>query len=108
DVLHSLPSEARGEPKAIDPKAPTAVLLVGSYAGLGVHSLLSIQRLFPNYYRNFIFVSIGVIDSATFKNVEEVEVVRRRTEQSLKEYVALAQRLGLAADYRMGIGTEAV
>src|SRR5439155_15654719 len=42
------------------------------------------------------------------KNVEEVEIVRRRTEQSLKEYVALAQRLGLAADHRMGIGTEAV
>src|SRR5207249_1589154 len=34
DVLHSLPSELRGYPKKIDPRAPTAALLVGSYAGL--------------------------------------------------------------------------
>jgi amino acid transporter len=108
EILPSLPQAASAGPKALEPKAPTAVLLVGSYAGLGVHQLLTVLRLFPKYYQNFVFVSVGVIDSATFKNVEEVEVVRSRTEASLKEYVALAQRLGLAADYRLAVGTEAV
>ncbi len=88
--------------------APTAVLLVGNYSGLGVHSLLTIQRLFPDYFKNYIFVSIGVIDSATFKGIEAVEEVRQNTEKSLNEYVRTAHGLGLAADYRMKVGTDAV
>lgn len=107
EVLTALPN-TQPEPKPLTPTAPTAVLLVGGYSGLGVHSLLTVQRLFPNHFKNFIFLSVGVIDSATFKGVEEVEEVRHRTEDSLKKYVALAQRLGLAADFRMAIGTEAV
>jgi amino acid transporter len=106
--LPSVPMTPHGEPKKIEHRQPTAVLLVGSYAGLGIHSLLTIQRLFPNYYKNFIFISVGVIDSATFKDVKEVEEVRERTEKALERYVALAQGLGLAADYRYSMGTEAV
>jgi hypothetical protein len=108
EVLNALPTRADADEKPVDPNAPTAVLLVGSYAGLGIHSLLTIQRLFPGYFKNFIFVSVGVIDSATFKNVEEVEEIRARTETSLKKYADLARRLGLPSGYRMAIGTEAV
>ena len=89
------------------PNAPTAVLLVGGYGGLGVHSLLAVQRLFPRHFKNFIFVSVGVIDSATF-NSKEVEEVRHRTRTALDEYQALAQRLGIAATTRMAVGTETV
>jgi len=83
-------------------------MLVSGYSGLGVHQLLQVQRLFPGLYKNYLFLSVGVIDSATMKGVEEVELTRRRTEDALKSYTALAQRLGFAADYRMSIGTEAV
>ena len=107
-ILMDLPSTPHGPPKKLDPSAPTAILLVGSYAGLGIHSLLSIQRLFPNYFKNFIFVAVAVVDAATFKGVEAVDEVRNRTEESLKRYVELAQRLGLAADYRLSIGTEVI
>jgi hypothetical protein len=51
---------------------------------------------------------VGVIDAASMKGIEEVDRVRLRTRQSLEQYVHLAQRLKLAADYRMEIGTEAV
>ncbi len=108
EILNALPGHPVGEHRQLDAKLPTAVLLVGSYSGLGVHQLLTIQRLFPGHYKNFVFLSVGVIDSATMKGVEEVEQVRRQTEESLRRYVDLARRLGLAADYRMGIGTEAV
>jgi amino acid transporter len=107
-ILMDLPSTPHGPPKKLDPSAPTAVLLVGSYAGLGIHSLLSIQRLFPNYFKNFIFVAVAVVDAAAFKGVDAVDEVRDRTEESLKRYVELAQKLGLAADYRMTIGTEVI
>ncbi len=95
-------------PRLIDRAAPTAVLLVGGYAGLGIHSLLAVQRLFPGYFKNFVFVSVGVIDSASFVNVEAVDDVRDRTAADLHRYVELATGLGLAADSRMAVGTEAV
>ncbi|HEX7488550.1 MAG TPA: APC family permease, partial [Anaeromyxobacteraceae bacterium] len=108
EIMNALPAHPVGEHRVLDPKLPTAVLLVGSYSGLGIHQLLTIQRLFPGHYKNFVFLSVGVIDSATMKGVEEVETIREQTEQSLRRYVDLSQRLGLAADYRMAIGTEAV
>ncbi len=108
EIMNALPAHPVGEHRVLDPRLPTAVLLVGSYSGLGIHQLLTIQRLFPGHYKNFVFLSVGVIDSATMKGVEEVETVRQQTEQSLRRYVDLSQRLGLAADYRMAIGTEAV
>ncbi len=107
-ILEALPHHPGGPRPVVDPRAPTAVLLVGGYGGLGVHALLTIQRIFPGHFRNFIFVSVGVIDSAAMKGVEEVDRVRLRTEEALQRYVDLAQRLHLAADYRMDVGTEAV
>jgi amino acid transporter len=108
DVLGALPADPGGGAVPLDPKAPTAVVLVGSYAGLGIHTLLSIHQLFPGYYKNFVFASVGVIDSASFTNVEAVDDVRRKTEEDLRRYVELARRLGLASDYRIAMGTEAV
>jgi hypothetical protein len=107
-VLESLPQASDRPTPTIEPNAHTAVLLVGGYAGLGVHSLLSVLRLFPHLYKNVVFISVGVVDSATFKNVQEVDEVARRTQTSLDEYVALAQRLGLGSTSRMAVGTEVV
>jgi hypothetical protein len=81
-------------------------VLVGSFGGLGLHALLDAQRLFPGHFRQFMFVSVGVVDSATMKGVEEVDRVVAETEQSLQRYVETARGLGLAADYRMAVGTE--
>jgi amino acid transporter len=108
EILHALPGKAEGPVPSLDPKAPTAVMLVGGYSGLGVHAILTVQRVFPGFFKNFIFVSVGVIDSATMKGIEEVDRIRNQTEAALKQYVALAHRLRLAADYRMEVGTEAV
>jgi len=108
EILGALPGPTSAAHPEIDKKAPTAVMLVGGYAGLGVHAILTVQRVFPGFFKNFLFVSVGVIDSATMKGIEEVDHVRQRTEASLKQYVDLAHRLHLAADFRMEVGTEAV
>jgi amino acid transporter len=107
-VLGALPGRAAGPRPDVDPTRPTAVLLVGGYGGLGVHAFLTVQRTFPGFFRNFVFVSVGVVDSATMKGIEEVERVRLRTREALERYVDLAHRLGVAADHRMELGTEAV
>jgi len=107
-ILEVLPPHSGGPRPVLDPKAPTAVLLVGGYGGLGVHALLTVQRTFPGFFKNFVFVSVGVVDSASMKGVEEVDRVRLRSQTSLEQYVELGHRLKLAADFRLAIGTEAV
>jgi len=107
-IMVGLPTQDAGEPKAIDPRQPTAALLVGSYGGLGIHQILTLQRIYPGHYKNLVFLSVGVVDSATMKGVAEVEEMRTRTEAALGRYVDLAHRLGYAAAYRAAIGTEAV
>ena len=105
-IMGALPTYTPAVVPAVNRAQPTAVLLVGPYGGIGVHALLNIQRLFPGHYRNFVFVSVAVIDAATMKGIDEVERARTNTEGALKEYVALANRFGIAAEYRLGVGTD--
>jgi amino acid transporter len=108
EILDALPSGKGKAPAELDPKAPTAAILVSGFSGLGVHLILNIQRVFPGYFKNFVFISVGVIDSATFKDQEEVEKVRARTQAALDKYVELCAGLHVAAAGRMDIGTEPV
>ena len=108
DILSTLPQTGEARPRSLDPKAPTAVLLVGSYSGFGVHTLLSILRFFPGLYKQFIFVSVAVVDSGTFKGKEEIEDLQRHTEADLAKYVEAARRMGFAADYVWSVGIEVV
>jgi K+ transporter len=96
-------------PAELDPERPTAVLLVGGYSGLGVSTLLQIDRIFPGMYRQIVFISAGVIDSGSFKGSEEINTLEASVKQQLDRYVNVARRkLGWAAEYDMIIGTEAV
>ncbi|MBV8879957.1 MAG: APC family permease [Planctomycetaceae bacterium] len=95
-------------PSRLDPSKRTAVLLVGGYNGTGVHALLSIHRLFPGDYGQIVFVSVGVVDTANFKGVDEVQNLAEETQRSLDRYIALANRMGMAAATRCALGTDAV
>ena len=92
-----------GEP---DPALPTAVLLVGSYGGVGIHSMLAIHKMVPGYFKNLVFVSVAVIDSGTFKGAEEVQALQAHTDETLRRYVALARRLGWNAGAATGVGID--
>ena len=94
-----------GEP---DPGLPTAALLVRDYGGLGIHSLLSIRKAFPDYFKNVIFVSAAVIDSGHFKGKKELDALRKQVEASAEKYVELARRLGWNASAVTSIGTDPV
>ncbi len=91
-----------------DRKLPTAVLLVGKFGGVGIHSLLSVQRMLPNYFKNVIFVSVAVIDSGHFKGPEEITELKQEVDDTLKRYVDLARRLGWNAAAVTGVGTDPV
>jgi amino acid transporter len=107
-ILTALPTVTPTKPLVVQKNKPTAVLLVGGFSGLGIHSLLTIMKLFPRYFANVVFMSVAVVDSATFHGIEEVDRVREQTEEALRKYVELARGMGIPADYRMSMGTEAV
>jgi len=87
---------------------PVAVMLVNGFTGMGIHTVLSVQNLFPHQFKSYLFLSVGVIDSENFKGAAEIEALKTQTEEDLKKYVDFAQRLGFRADYRYDVGTEAV
>jgi len=89
-----------------DPLAPTAVVITRDFDGIGIHSLLSIARLFPNHFKNVVFVSVGLIDSGRFKGLSEIENLRRSKEEDLKSFVDFGNCLGWYAEYRCSLGID--
>jgi amino acid transporter len=108
ETLLDFPTAGEPNTSPVDRNAPTAVQLVSGYSGFGVHTLLSILTSFPKTYKNVIFVSVAVIDSGSFKGAEEMAALEKSVQASLEKYVELARRLGVAADYRMAVGTDVV
>ena len=92
----------------LKPNAPTAVILVGGYNGVGHQTLNVVLRAFPGHYKNVIFVAAGAVDSATIKDEHELEVLRSRPKESVHRYVLLGQSLGLNADGMDCVGTDVV
>ena len=91
-----------------DPTLPAAVILVGRFSGLGIHTMLNAVRFTPGYFRSFVFVSAGVVDSGNFKGSGAVQELRKHTIDSLEQYVVLARQLGMPATSFMTIGTDPV
>ncbi|GFO53087.1 amino acid transporter [Geomonas sp. Red276] len=108
EALLDFPLSHHGEVPALDRNAPTAIQLVSSYSGFGVHTLLSIMSTFPKTYKNIIFVSVAMIDSGSFKGAEEIEALEESVKGSMERYVDMANKLGFAADYRTVLATDVV
>ncbi|HVO96252.1 MAG TPA: KUP/HAK/KT family potassium transporter, partial [Terriglobales bacterium] len=110
DTLLSIPFQPNlREP--VPPKnteAPTAALIVRDFDGIAVHTLLNIQRLFPNHYKNIVFISVGVIDTGQFKGHLEIEGLRKTIEENLKSLVEYANCLGWYAEYRYELGVDLI
>ncbi len=103
------PMLADGQPKEQpDPQSKTAVLLVNGFNGLGLHTLLNVVRLFPGMFKNFVFVSVGVVDVGNFKGAAELGRLTEHTGTELARYVAFARRQGFYAESSASVGTDVV
>lgn len=108
EIMTQVPSQGTSTPPAPDPGAPTAVVLVGGFNGLGMHTLLNAYRFAPGYFKNMLFVSVGVVDSGSFKGAETLDDLREHTEKSLGKYVDVVRGWGVPSKSYMAIGTDAV
>ena len=108
EELLDLPLDDAACDLPVDRKAPTAIQLVSGYSGFGVHTTMMIARSFPGLYKNFVFVSVAVVDASAMKGSDELAALENRVKGDLEKYVELARKLGFAAEYRFEIATEVV
>lgn len=109
ELLTMLPEASTGKPApALRKVAPTAVVLVSGYNGLGMHVFFSIVRSFPGTFKNYVFVSAGVVDSSVFKGVEEIDHLVSTVKQDLGKYESFVHAHGYYAETRYQVGTDVV
>jgi amino acid transporter len=88
--------------------APTAAIMVSGYNGLGMHVFFSVIRSFPGTFRNFIFLSAGVVDSSVFKGADEVVHLGADLKKQLRNYEEFVKGHGYYAESRSEVGTEVI
>ena len=110
DLLLALPPVT--VPTALEPivrrQAPTAVIMVSGYNGLGMHVFFSVVKQFPGMFRNFVFISAGVVDTSVFKGADEVENLANNLREQLGKYVEFVKGHGYYAEARSLVGTDAI
>jgi len=110
DLLLALPAVT--VPSAQEPlvrrQAPTAVIMVSGYNGLGMHVFFSVVKQFPGMFRNFVFISAGVVDTSVFKGAAEVENLSKNLRDQMQNYVEFVKGHGYYAEARIMVGTDAI
>lgn len=108
DALSDIPAANPLNNDPVNPKDMTAILLVSSFNGFGLHTLLSIVRHFPGVYKNFIFISVAEVDSGAFKGLAEMKTLQASVKKDLEKYVKVTRAHGFPADYRTEIATDVI
>ncbi len=88
-------SGAARRPPRYNPRARTAVILVGGFNGMGLHTLFNVVRLFGKGVRNFFFIQAGIIDAESFKGKDEIAQLEAHVQESLDKYVSYVRRPGV-------------
>jgi K+ transporter len=108
DILPEIFAAAEKAPAQRDPEAPTAVLLVNGFNGLGLATLTTIPRLFNTQFRNVVFISVAEVDSNLLKGPDVVQKLEQDVADDLMEYCRFAADLGFHPELRTGIGPDVV
>src|SRR5216683_3298144 len=108
DVLPEIFAAKVKKPCQRDTKAPTAVLLVNGFNGLGLATLLKIPRLFEGQFHNVVFISVGEFDSLLLRGRDEVNQLEQKIADDALEYCQLAADLGFHAEVSTGLGADVV
>lgn len=103
-----VPEGTSSTSQSLDPKGKTAVIFVNGFNGLGAHTLLNVQRMFPGVFKNFLFAEVGIVDAGNFKGAEEISHLRQTVQRDTHRYVDYIRSCGLHAEAVHRIGAELV
>jgi hypothetical protein len=107
-VFANQPMGPESTPLQPDPEDQTAVFIVGSSRGGGLHALLWVQRMFPGHFKNFIFVNARTVDAHAYGGEGAVEQLRAEANETLKYFVDFCHSHGMASSAYLGFGTDVV
>ncbi len=96
------------EAQLVDRGAPTAAIIVDQTFGSGMNCLLEIKKLFPGIFKNFIFVTVGEVDSNTFREEKKWRDMRRKTKSILRKYRNYCNSNGRFAKAYIGYSADVV
>ena len=107
-VFASQPFGPNTEAIEPNPEHQTAVFIVGTSRGGGLHALLWVQRMFPAHFKNFIFVNARTVDSHAYGGEGALEQMREEAAETLEFFVDFCHSHGMASSSYLGFGTDAV
>ncbi len=108
ELFADMKQKAVADPPKLDPTQQTAVFIVNECIGSGMHTLLWVLRLFPGIYKNFVFISVGEVDSGNLAETGNAKAMRNEFKNSLQHYINYCHARGLAATSYMAFGTDVV
>ena len=108
DIFADQSFGSESNPPKLEPMAPTAVFAVGSSRGGGLHALLWVQRMFPDHFKNFVFINARTVDARVYGGQEALETLKMQATVSLKYFERFCNSYGLAATSKLGFGTDAI
>jgi amino acid transporter len=106
--FENIPYGSQTTTTTLSPNEPTAVFLVGSSKGGGMHALLRVQRMFPGLYRNFVFINARTVDAQSYGGAERLAALKIEASSALSFFVNHCRSNGLAATSYLVFGTEPV
>ena len=95
-------------PPTIDTQQPTAVIFVGKSTGVAMHTFLTVIRMFPRHFKNFIFLSVGIVDVESFAGQNSLDSLRSEVNKTLKYFVDYCHQYGIPAEAYAEFGTDTV
>ena len=95
-------------PISMDTKQPTAVILLGKNSGVGMHTLLSVLRIFPRHFKNFVFLNVGIVDVSSFSGQSNLNAMRHEANENLQYFVDYCHQYGIPAEAFAAYGTDVV
>jgi len=98
--------EISGQPPALDPLLPTAVFLVSANRGLGLHTVGRVEALFPGHFRNFVFLSVGTVDSESYGSEQSLRTLQYETRATLDALVNFAHVQGKGSRWFDAYGSD--
>jgi len=105
---YSDPPPKRPSPLPLIPEQPTAIFLVGQHLGIGMSTLKTVLSLFPNQYKNFVFLSIGTIDSQNYGQDHDFEKMSLKVKRRLSYFVNYCRVRNLPAVHYYSNDTDTI
>lgn len=100
--------EAVETPPQVERLAPTAVLLVSTNRGIGTFTLQRVQELFPDHFKNFVLLCVGIVDTDAFGSDAALRDLQYQTRGALRYLTNHLHHLGIPASWVDAYGTDRI